>query len=205
MPLLYETTQKAANLTEREIGAIADRLKGRIAGEVRMDRYNRLMYSTDASMYQMMPVGVVLPRDADDVEAAILTAREFGVPVLPRGGGTALAGQTTNHAIVIDFSKYMRDVLEVSPEERWARVQPGQRTPMRYAAVNPEIRAIGTAAGASVRATRVSARMDSKPENAAAITSRLIRTCLGSSKIGMETVRRSPPRVAETTSASRSE
>ena len=125
MPLLYETTQKAANLTEREIGAIADRLKGRIAGEVRMDRYNRLMYSTDASMYQMVPVGVVVPRDADDVEAAILTAREFGVPVMPRGGGTGLAGQTTNHAIVIDFSKYMRNILEVSPEERWARVQPG--------------------------------------------------------------------------------
>ncbi|MDA1035543.1 MAG: FAD-binding protein [Chloroflexi bacterium] len=125
MPLLHETTQKAANLTEREIGAIADRLKGRIAGEVRIDRYNRLMYSTDASMYQMVPVGVVVPRDADDVEAAILTAKEFGVPVMPRGGGTGLAGQTTNHAIVIDFSKYMRNVLEVSPEERWARVQPG--------------------------------------------------------------------------------
>jgi len=125
MPLLHETTQKAANLTGVEIGAIADRLKGQIAGEVRMDRYNRLMYSTDASMYQMVPVGVVVPRDADDVEATILTAREFGVPVMPRGGGTGLAGQTTNHAIVIDFSKYMRNVLEVSPEERWARVQPG--------------------------------------------------------------------------------
>ena len=125
MPLLHETTQKAANLTEREIGEIAERLRGRIAGDVRMDRYNRLMYSTDASIYQMMPVGVVLPRDADDVEATILTAREFGVPVMPRGGGTGLAGQTTNHAIVIDFSKHMRDILEVSPEERWARVQPG--------------------------------------------------------------------------------
>ncbi len=125
MPLLYETTQRAANLTEGEIGAIAERLKGRIAGEVRMDRYNRLMYSTDASMYQMMPVGVVVPKSADDVEAAMATAKEFGIPVMPRGGGTGLAGQTTNHAIVIDFSKYMRNILEVSPEERWARVQPG--------------------------------------------------------------------------------
>ena len=59
MPLLYHTTQKAANLTEREVGAIAERLKGQIAGEVRMDRYDRLMYSTDASIYQMVPVGVV--------------------------------------------------------------------------------------------------------------------------------------------------
>lgn len=125
MPLLYETTQKAANLTEREIGDIADRLKGRIEGEVRMDRYNRLLYSTDASIYQMVPVGVVVPKSADDVEAALLTAKEFGIPVMPRGGGTGLAGQTTNHALVIDFSKYMRNLIEVSPEERWARVQPG--------------------------------------------------------------------------------
>ena len=125
MPLLYETTQRAANLTEAELGAIGERLKGRIAGEIRMDRYNRLMYSTDASMYQMMPVGVVVPKNADDVEAAMATAKEFGIPVMPRGGGTGLAGKTTNHALVIDFSKYMRNVIEISPEERWARVQPG--------------------------------------------------------------------------------
>ena len=125
MPLLHETTRKAAGLAERDIAEIAERLRGRIAGEVRMDRYNRLMYATDASMYQMMPVGLVVARDADDVEAAIRTAGEFGVPVMPRGGGTGLAGQTTNHAIVIDFSKYMHNVLEVAPEERWARVQPG--------------------------------------------------------------------------------
>ena len=125
MPLLYETARKAANISASEVSAIADKLRGQIAGEIRMDHYNRLMYSTDASMYQMMPVGVVVPRSADDVEATIRVAREHGVPVMPRGGGTALAGQTTNHAIVMDFSKYMRNVLEVSPEERWARVQPG--------------------------------------------------------------------------------
>ena len=125
MPLLYETASKGANISASEVSAIADKLRGQIAGEIRMDHYNRLMYSTDASMYQMMPVGVVVPRSADDVEATIRVAREHGVPVMPRGGGTALAGQTTNHAIVMDFSKYMRNVLEVSPEERWARVQPG--------------------------------------------------------------------------------
>ncbi len=125
MPLLYETTRKGAAISGSEVSAIAEELRGQIAGEVRMDRYNRLMYSTDASMYQMTPIGVVVPRNADDVEAAIHVARAHGVPVMPRGGGTALAGQTTNHAVVIDFSKYMRNVLEVVPEERWARVQPG--------------------------------------------------------------------------------
>ena len=125
MPLLYETTRKGAAISGSEVSAIAEELRGQIAGEVRMDRYNRLMYSTDASMYQMTPIGVVVPRNADDVEAAIHVARSHGVPVMPRGGGTALAGQTTNHAVVIDFSKYMRNVLEVVPEERWARVQPG--------------------------------------------------------------------------------
>ena len=125
MPLLYETARKGASIGDSEIGVIADKLRGQIAGEVRMDHYNRLMYSTDASIFQMTPVGVVVPRTADDVEATIRTAREHGVPVTPRGGGTALAGQTTNHTIVMDFSKYMRNVLEISPEERWARVQPG--------------------------------------------------------------------------------
>ena len=125
MPLLHETTRKAAQLAESEIAEIAEKLSKQIAGDVRMDRYSRLMYSTDASMYQMTPVAVVVPRSADDALAALLVAREHGVPVLPRGGGTALAGQTCNHAIVIDFSKHMRGVLEVSPEERWARVQPG--------------------------------------------------------------------------------
>ena len=125
MPLLYETARKGATINEAEIGMIVDKLKPQIAGEVRMDKYNRLMYSTDASMYQMTPIGVVIPRTADDVEAAIRIAKEHGVPVMPRGGGTALAGQTTNHAIIIDFSKYMRNIVEVSPEERWAKVQPG--------------------------------------------------------------------------------
>ncbi|MEX2599613.1 MAG: FAD-binding and (Fe-S)-binding domain-containing protein, partial [Dehalococcoidia bacterium] len=125
MPLLYETTQKAARLAEGEIETIAAKLRSQVSGEVRTDKISRILYATDASMYQMMPVGVVIPKTADDVEAAMRTAREHGIPVLPRGGGTGLAGQTCNHAIVIDFSKYMRNVLEVSPEEHWARVQPG--------------------------------------------------------------------------------
>src|SRR6059036_1082430 len=76
-------------------------------------------------MYQMEPVGVVIPRDADDVRAAIETAARYEVAILPRGGGTSLTGQTVNHALVLDCSRYMDRVLEVNTEELWARVQPG--------------------------------------------------------------------------------
>ena len=100
-------------------------LSRRVSGEVRFDPFSRVLYSTDASIYQMEPVGVVIPRSAADVQATIEVARENGVPVLPRAGGTSLAGQTVNHAIVMDFSKYLNQVVEVNREESWARVQPG--------------------------------------------------------------------------------
>jgi FAD/FMN-containing dehydrogenase/Fe-S oxidoreductase len=96
-----------------------------IGGDVRFDAGSRLLYSTDASMYQVEPVGVVIPRDADDVRAAIETAAKHTVAILPRGGGTSLTGQTVNHALVLDFSRYMDKVLEVNAEELWVRVQPG--------------------------------------------------------------------------------
>jgi len=96
-----------------------------IRGDVRFDPASKLLYSTDASMYQMEPVGVVIPRDADDVQAALELSRKHGVAFLSRGGGTSLTGQTVNHALVLDFSRYMNNVLEVNTEEKWARVQPG--------------------------------------------------------------------------------
>jgi len=96
-----------------------------IRGDVRFDAGSKLLYSTDASMYQMEPVGVVIPRDADDVQAALELARKNNVALLPRGGGTSLTGQTVNYALVLDFSRYMNSVLEVNREEKWARVQPG--------------------------------------------------------------------------------
>jgi len=96
-----------------------------VAGDVRFDPVSRLLYSTDASMYQVEPVGVVIPRDAADVEAALAVARANGVAILPRGGGTSLTGQTVNRALVLDFSRWMNEVLEVDEEGRWARVQPG--------------------------------------------------------------------------------
>src|SRR3954469_23434251 len=100
-------------------------LKSRVQGDVRFDRASRLMYSTDASIYEIEPIGVVIPRSHEDVFATMETARQFNVPVLPRGGGTSLAGQTVGEAVVIDMSKYLNRVLVVNTEERWAIVEPG--------------------------------------------------------------------------------
>jgi FAD/FMN-containing dehydrogenase/Fe-S oxidoreductase len=96
-----------------------------VRGEVRFDRGTRALYATDASSYRQVPIGVVLPRDRADVIATLRLAREHNAPILCRGGGTSLAGQCCNTAVVLDFSKYMGRVLEVNPEERWARVEPG--------------------------------------------------------------------------------
>src|SRR3989449_8647360 len=96
-----------------------------VAGDVRFDPVSRLLYSTDASMYQVEPIGVVMPRDADDVQAAVEVARRHEVALLPRGGGTSLTGQTVNRALVLDFSRHMNRVLEVDTEAQWARVEPG--------------------------------------------------------------------------------
>src|SRR4051812_19854574 len=100
-------------------------LRKRIAGEVRFDEASRFLYSTDASIYEIKPIGVVIPLTHEDVFAAMEVARDFKVPVLPRGGGTSLAGQTVGDAVVIDMSKHLNRVLEVNREERWAIVQPG--------------------------------------------------------------------------------
>jgi len=108
-----------------DIDQLVAELRRRVEGEVRFDRYSRVLYSTDASIYQMLPVGVVVPRHEEDVQATVELCHRYGVPLLPRGGGTSLSGQTVNHAVVLDFSKYMRHVLEVNREEGWARVQPG--------------------------------------------------------------------------------
>ena len=105
--------------------ALVEDLKRHVTGEVRFDEMTRALYSTDASIYQIQPIGVVLPTGEEDVIAVVETARRHGVPVLPRGAGTSLAGQAVGRAIVIDFSKHMRHVLEVNAEEGWVRTQPG--------------------------------------------------------------------------------
>ncbi|HEY6990997.1 MAG TPA: FAD-binding oxidoreductase, partial [Bryobacteraceae bacterium] len=109
----------------RDYFEIEDELKKRIEGDVRFDRYSRLLYSTDASIYQIEPIGIVVPRHKGDVQAVVELANRLGISILPRGGGTSLAGQTVGHSIVLDFSKYMQNVLEVNQEELWCRLQPG--------------------------------------------------------------------------------
>src|SRR5438477_1744132 len=105
--------------------ALETDLKQRIQGEVRFDAGTRAIYSTDASNYRQVPIGVVVPRTADDVVAAVAIAHDHRVPVLSRGGGTSLAGQCCNVALVIDHSKYLREILEFDREGRTARVQAG--------------------------------------------------------------------------------
>ena len=100
-------------------------LSDTLAGEVRFDLYSKALYSTDASLYQIQPIGVVIPKDSQDVIKTIQIASEHSVPILPRGGGTSLAGQSVGEAIVLDMSKYMNQLLEVNVSERWVRVQPG--------------------------------------------------------------------------------
>ena len=100
-------------------------LRRELRGEVAFDSYSRHLFSRDASMYSIAPIGVAFPRDADDVAAAVALAAEHGAPVLSRGGGTSLAGQTVGAALVLDMSRHMNGILELDPERRLARVQPG--------------------------------------------------------------------------------
>src|ERR1700681_3918526 len=107
-----------------DASGLAQALSSQVRGDVRFDDGSRALYSTDGSNYRQVPIGVVLPRDADDVLAAISVCRDFGAPLLCRGGGTSLAGQCRNVAVVLDFSKYMAKILEIDPARRIARVQP---------------------------------------------------------------------------------
>jgi FAD/FMN-containing dehydrogenase/Fe-S oxidoreductase len=116
---------------------LAARLRGALRGEVLFDRASRGRYATDASIYQMEPVGVVVPETAEDVGAALAIAREHGVPVLPRGGGTSQCGQTVNRALVMDCSKHLRRILAVDPEARTATVEPGLVLAHLNAALRP--------------------------------------------------------------------
>jgi FAD/FMN-containing dehydrogenase/Fe-S oxidoreductase len=100
-------------------------LRKRIAGEVRFDAMSKVLYSTDASIYEIEPLGVVIPKTPEDAIAAVELCGRHGVPILPRGAGTALAGQAVGRAVQLDMSKHLNQVLEVNVEERWARIQPG--------------------------------------------------------------------------------
>ncbi len=104
---------------------LEEKLRQVVRGEVRFDQASRALYATDASNYRQVPIGLVLPRDEADVVATVAACREFGAPVLSRGGGTSLAGQCCNVAVILDFSKYMHGILALDPAQKLARVQPG--------------------------------------------------------------------------------
>src|SRR5207248_2575340 len=104
---------------------LARELSARVRGEVRFGLGDRALYATDASNYRRVPIGVVVPRDVDDAVEAVAVCREYGAPVLSRGGGTSLAGQCCNVAVVLDWSKHVDRVESVDPHARSAVVQPG--------------------------------------------------------------------------------
>ncbi|MDO8300237.1 FAD-binding oxidoreductase, partial [Lacisediminimonas sp.] len=107
------------------VNELSARLRRAVQGEVKFDRGSRARYATDASIYQIEPVGVLVPRTVDDVRAAIAICRELHVPLLPRGAGTSQCGQTVGAALVIDNSKYLNRVLTLDMEAMTVTVEPG--------------------------------------------------------------------------------
>ena len=108
-----------------DVGGLERLLRARVRGEVRFGDGDRALYSTDASNYRQIPIGVVIPRDVEDVIETVAVCREMDAPIVSRGGATDLAGATCNAAVVIDMSKYLNRVLEINWDERWAVVEPG--------------------------------------------------------------------------------
>src|SRR6266853_2836526 len=124
-PMPQDIAPPPVRSAQLDASALESALRRHLRGEVRFDSGSRALYATDGSNYRQVPIGVVLPKDTDDVIAAISVCREHSAPVLCRGGGTSLAGQCCNVAVVLDFSKYMAAIMEVDPGRRIARVQPG--------------------------------------------------------------------------------
>jgi FAD/FMN-containing dehydrogenase/Fe-S oxidoreductase len=114
-----------AHSAQLDASALEAALRRHLRGEVRFDSGSRALYATDGSNYRQVPIGVVIPRDKEDVLATVALCRDHRAPLLARGGGTSLAGQCCNAAVILDFSKYMANILEIDPERRIARVEPG--------------------------------------------------------------------------------
>ncbi len=139
LPGPFSTEQRARKAALETASVLEAELTARIQGEVRFDDVSRMLYATDASNYEIEPIGVVIPRTGDDVTAAIEIAVSHGVPILPRGGGSSLAGQTVGAALVIDMSKYLNRVLSFHPETRSVTVEPGINLDM----LNRQVKAHG--------------------------------------------------------------
>jgi FAD/FMN-containing dehydrogenase len=117
-----------AQVVERlgiDVGHLKRRLEQTVEGEVRFDAGSKALYATDASNFRQVPIGVVVPKTEDDVVAVHRACHEFGAPLLSRGGGTSLSGETVNYAVVIDFSKYLHGIGEPDAERALVKAQPG--------------------------------------------------------------------------------
>src|SRR5205814_9308289 len=112
----YIELASAPKASTVDAAALAEALRGRIRGDVRFDSASRALYATDGSNYRHVPIGVVRPKSVDDVLAVVDVCRRFDVPVLPRGGGTSLAGQCCNVAVVVDMTKYLRGIITIDVE-----------------------------------------------------------------------------------------
>jgi FAD/FMN-containing dehydrogenase/Fe-S oxidoreductase len=122
---MREGHRSGSRTEEMDVRGLQAELERNLEGEVRFDAGSKAMYAVDGSNYRQVPIGVVIPKSKEDVVQTVAACRKFGAPLLSRGGGTSLAGQTSNVAIVIDWTKYMHGVLDINTSERWARVLPG--------------------------------------------------------------------------------
>jgi FAD/FMN-containing dehydrogenase/Fe-S oxidoreductase len=125
-PTLTANARSTAGTTDmREALELAALLRARIKGDVKFDPASRALYATDASNYRQVPIGIVVPRDVDDIVETVAACRSVGAPILSRGAGTSLAGQCCNVAVVIDMSQYVNHIVSMDPVARQARIQPG--------------------------------------------------------------------------------
>ena len=125
LPVISPPTQTGADVRNLNLAGIRRALATEFAGEVHFDKVSRALYSTDASVYQIEPLGVVVPRSRHDLIRLVTICAEFHCPITMRGGGTSQAGQAIGPGLVVDTSKYLRTILDLNVEERWARVEPG--------------------------------------------------------------------------------
>src|SRR5258708_29577806 len=124
-PMPQDIAPPPVHSAHLDASALEAALRRHLRGEVRFDSGSRALYATDGSNYRQVPIGVVVPRDQEDVLATVSLCRDHHAPLLARGGGTSLAGQCCNAAVILDFSKYMAGILEIDPARRIARVEPG--------------------------------------------------------------------------------
>ena len=140
-------------MTDEKLAAFAAACRREVAGELRTDKLSRVLYSTDASLYQLLPHAVLIPRTADDVIAAVALAAAHGIPVLARAAGTSLAGQAVNEALVIDFTRHLDRIIAIDPAARRATVQPGVVLDDLNAALRPYALQFGPDPASSDRST----------------------------------------------------